>query len=412
MRILYVTNGFPFPLTSGYLRPYFLIRAPSARHSITLLSIVGADYEADHAEALAPFTERVETFPSADRSRSRGRKALARLDALRGSRADGPAQRLGRAAASLARVDSFDAVLFSGKRTAPALPFIGGLPLVVDICDTASARIRGSIRYAAPLRRPLLALEAFEVRRAERRLAAAGDALLFASVRDRGLLLADIRDRGLSPRTLVVPNGVDVDYWQRSARELGRTAIVFTGKMDYPPNEDAALVLAETVFPAVRRSVRDAELWIVGRDPTDRLLAAGKRAGVTVTGEVPDVRPYLERAAVFAAPLRFGAGIQNKVLEAMAMEVPAVVSPLAGDGLRTEDDADVPVTVGRTADEIAAGIVERLEAARHGTTPDSRSRAYVAAHFAWAESARKVEGALAAASGAEAIPAAGRAEGC
>ena len=275
MRILYVTNGFPFPLTSGYLRHYFLIRELSARHSITLLSIVGADYEAGHGEALAPYTERVETFPSANRSRSRGRKALARLDALRGSGAAGPAQRLGRAAAALARNESFDAVLLSGKRTVPALPFLAGLPLVVDICDTASARIRGSIRYAPPLRRPLLALEAFEVRRAERRLAAAGDALLFASVRDRGLLLSDIRSRGLSPRTLVVPNGVDVDYWQRSAKELGRAAIVFTGKMDYPPNDDAALVLAETVLPRCGARCGMPSCWIVGARP-DRPPARGR----------------------------------------------------------------------------------------------------------------------------------------
>ena len=412
MRILYITNGFPYPLTSGYLRHYFLIRDLSARHEVSLLSIVGGDYEAAHADALAPFTERIVTFPSANRSGSRLRKAVSRLDALRGAGAGAPAQRLGRAAAELARSEGFDAVVFSGKRTFPALPFLAGLPLVVDMCDTASARIRGSIRFAAPHRRPLLLAQSLEVRRVERRLAAAADMLLFASARDRELLLADVRGRGLSPRTMVVPNGVDTDYWHRGSRSLGSRAIVMTGKMDYPPNEDAALLLADSVLPAVRRSVPDAELWIVGRDPTRRLLAAGERTGITVTGEVPDVRPYVERAAVFAAPLRFGAGIQNKLLEAMAMEVPVVASPLAADGLRTDGGTPVPVAVGRTREEIADRVVERLGAARAGSVPDRDGRAYVTTHFDWVESARRLEGALATAAGRDPVAVAGETARC
>jgi sugar transferase (PEP-CTERM/EpsH1 system associated) len=397
MRLLYVTNGFPFPLTSGYLRHYFLIRELSARHAISLYSVVGADHRPEYVDALAPYTERVETFPSANRSGSRRQKIRARLDRLRGAGADGPAERLGRAAAELAAEERFDALVLSGKRTFPALRSLRGLPLVVDICDTASARIRGSMRYAPVHRRPLLALEAGEVRRIERSLAAAADALLFASARDRELLLRDIRDPGVSPRTTIVPNGVDVEYWQRVSSALGANAVVFTGKMDYPPNEDAALLLADHVLPAVRREMPDAELWVVGRDPTRRLLAGGERDGVTVTGAVPDVRPYLERAAVFAAPLRFGAGIQNKILEAMAMEVPVVSSPLAADGLRIAGGPAAPVTIASTPAEVAAHVVEGLRAARADASPDRAARAYVAEHFVWATSAGRLEEALGAA---------------
>ena len=140
MRILYVTNGFPYPLTSGYLRHYFLIRELACRHGVTLLSIVGADFVPEHAQALASLTDRVLTFESANGSRSLGRKAKARLRRLlAGVRADSPARRLGEAAAALARDEDFDVVLFSGKRTYPALAFLHGLPLVVDMCDATSA---------------------------------------------------------------------------------------------------------------------------------------------------------------------------------------------------------------------------------------------------------------------------------
>ena len=393
MRILYVTNGFPYPLTSGYLRHYFLIRELSRRHAVSLLSIVGADFRQEHASALAPFTSAILTFASTARSRSLRRKAVARLRTLvLGRGTDDAVRQLVAAARALHREAPFDLLLVSGKRTYPVVPALAGIPVVADLCDATSSRIRGSLRYAHRLQRPLLWLDYAAVRRAERSLMAEADALLFASARDlQELLGSGAAATAGEPRATVVPNGVDLAYWVRGSPELGRDAIVFTGAMDYPPNEDAALFLVETILPLVWAREPRAQLWIVGRDPTRRLLAAGGRVGVTVTGFVDDVRPYLERAAVFAAPLRFGAGIQNKVLEAMAMEVPVVASPIAADGLRTEDGRDPPVAIGRTAEELAGLLAARLAAVRGDPTPDRTARAFVEAHFDWARSAGRLE---------------------
>ena len=153
--------------------------------------------------------------------------------------------------------------------------------------------------------------------------------------------------------------------------------------MNYRPNIDAAVFLIEEVFPLVQKAHPEAELLLVGHSPVPALVAAGNRPGVTVTGFVDDVRPYLERAAVFAAPLRFGAGIQNKVLEAMAMEVPVVASPLAADGLNTEDGARPPVKLAQTASEFARLILAELEARETDTTPDIAAREYIQQHFVW-----------------------------
>jgi len=115
--------------------------------------------------------------------------------------------------------------------------------------------------------------------------------------------------------------------------------------MHYAPNVDAAFHLIRDVFPVVRVEIPDAQLHIVGRDPTPELRAAQNVPGVTIIGFVEDVRPWLEGATVFASPIRFGAGIQNKVLEAMAMELPVVASTVAADGLRTNEGTMPPVDI-------------------------------------------------------------------
>jgi len=387
MRILYLTNGFPYPLTSGYLRHYFLIRELSQHHAITLLSIVGANFADENIAALAPFTERVLTFTSKSKSGSLRRKVIGRVKSLAGgAKADEAVRQMRAAVERMTREEPFDVVVFSGKRTYPAIQDMHTLPLVVDMCDATSMKIRGSVRYTPPERLPLLLLDYVQVRSAERTLIRNAAHLLFASYRDREALVGRTGNHAT-----VVPNGVDLDFWRRSSPERGAKTIVFTGAMDYPPNTDAALYLIEEILPLLQRAVPDARVLIVGRDPTPRLVRAGQRPGVTVTGFVDDVRPYLEQATVFAAPLRFGAGIQNKVLEAMAMEVPVVASPLAADGLRTEDGQQPPVAVARAAQEFADLIGRCLRDRAGDPAPDSAARRYVESHFVWRRSGEKLE---------------------
>jgi glycosyltransferase involved in cell wall biosynthesis len=387
MRILYVTNGFPYPLTSGYLRHYFLIKELSQRHAITLLSVVSSTFTSEQATAMGPFTERVVTFTAAHRSGSFMRKAQNRIRSVtNGGQGHRAVQEMGATIQRLTHREHFEAVIFSGKDTYPALRGISGLPIIVDMCDATSFRLRGNMRYASLFRLPLLLLDYQQVRRVESQLLRRAAHVLFAAVRDREALLG-----ASGNHASVIPNGVDVDYWQRSSRELGVDTIVFTGGMDYPPNADAARYLIEEILPVVRHSVPGAQLLIVGRNPDPALVGAGRQPGVTVTGFVDDVRPYLERATVFAAPLRFGAGIQNKLLQAMAMEIPGVASPLAADGLRTEEGQRPPVLVAAERQPFAEMIVQQLRRRRDRPEPDAAARQYVQDHFVWGRSGEKLE---------------------
>ncbi len=154
------------------------------------------------------------------------------------------------------------------------------------------------------------------------------------SERDRDELLS------LNPalKIDVIPNGVDTyEFRPRPVKRI--PALLFVGNYEYPPNVDAALYLARDIFPQVQQHIPAVKLWLVGNAPPPELQALASNT-VRVTGRVPDVRPYLSRAGAFVSPLRLGAGIKNKVLEALAMGCPVVATPLSVDGIAVQHEQD------------------------------------------------------------------------
>lgn len=386
MRILYITNGFPYPLTSGYLRHYHFIRELSARHAITLLSIVGPQYERAHLEGIAPYTERVLTFGRT--GRRAGRRSLVGR-ARNAATGDERAHAMARNIARILEHEAFDAAVLSGKRTLPALDALRTLPLVVDVCDTASARVLGQMRQLGPHAIPMHGLKYLRQRHAERALARRANHLVFASHRDRDAFRSEA-----TADSTIVANGVDLEFWKRTGTRLGRNTIVLSGAMHYAPNHDAAMFLIRSIVPRVRAHAPDVQVHVVGRDPAPALLEAGRRAGVEVTGYVDDVRPYLECASVFAAPLRFSSGIQNKLLEAMAFELPVVTTAAAADGLCTGEDVAASLDVADDPESFTARILERLAAAAADPVPCVAARRFVARNFSWQHGAERLEHAL------------------
>lgn len=159
----------------------------------------------------------------------------------------------------------------------------------------------------------------------------------------------------LNPRLQVevIPNGVDTyTFRPRPTRRI--PTLLFVGNYEYPPNVDAALRLATEIFPAVRQRIPNVRLWLVGNAPPAELVALQSNKGlkplvqtpIRVTGRVPDVRPYLSRAGVFVSPLRLGAGIKNKVLEALAVGCPVVATPLSVDGIDVRHEQEALIADG------------------------------------------------------------------
>jgi sugar transferase (PEP-CTERM/EpsH1 system associated) len=215
---------------------------------------------------------------------------------------------------------------------------------VVDFCDVDSDKWR---QYAEKKTWPMNWLYRHEARQLlayERRVARECDASLFVSEPEAALF------KELAPESVAkigfFNNGVDTDYFSpersyASPYPAGERALVFTGAMDYWPNIDAVQWFAAEVFPQLRARFADTSFYIVGARPAAAVQALAQLPGVVVTGTVPDVRPYIAHAQVAVAPLRIARGIQNKVLEAMAMATPVVVSPQALEGIEAIPGTDL-----------------------------------------------------------------------
>jgi glycosyltransferase involved in cell wall biosynthesis len=286
----------------------------------------------------------------------------------------------------------FDVVLFHGREALPVLEGVQ-IPIVVDCGDTNSTRILQEMHRVRLTHRPKLFFHYVKERRLEERLARKTPYRCFISTRDRENLL------GSSDRSEIVPQGVDDNYWKRRFPPSGRNCIAFSGVLNYPPNADAALFLLDKILPRVRRRSPKLEVLIVGRDPTPELVNAAQHYDdVTVTGAVSDVRPYLERADIFVAALRFASGVQNKVLEAMAMEVPVVTTPVVAAGLCV-DGTEPPLVIGLNDEGIADHIIRLLIHPEERASLSAAGRRFVEAHCSWSHSAEKLEGLCLAAVG-------------
>jgi polysaccharide biosynthesis protein PslH len=164
--------------------------------------------------------------------------------------------------------------------------------------------------------------------------------------------------------------------------------------MDYKPNIEAVSWFANDILPRIRRAVPDAHLNIVGAKPAPAVLALAALPGVTVTGSVPDMRPWLQQACAIVAPLKIARGIQNKVLEGMAMARPVVTTPEALDGITARADHDLLVASG------SAEFADKVVAVLEGHAPQSlaaNARASVIEHHSWAHHLAKLDALIAAA---------------
>jgi sugar transferase (PEP-CTERM/EpsH1 system associated) len=179
-----------------------------------------------------------------------------------------------------------------------------------------------------------------------------------------------------------VPTGVDVDYFHPSGREPRRPhELVFTGSMDWLPNEDAILWFAADILPRVRARVPDATLTVVGRNPTAPVRALDRVGGVSVTGSVPDVRPYIERAAAFVVPIRIGGGTRLKIYEAMAMQRAVVSTAVGAEGLPVRDGTDA--LLADEPDAFAAAVVALLQDPARAEAVGAAAAAVVRTQFSW-----------------------------
>lgn len=251
--------------------------------------------------------------------------------------------------------------------------------------DSLQLRFRDFARHSPDatgrLRSRILA---FFARRFEKRWYKNFDRIVVTSELDRGAI-EDVVDVPIG----VIPNGVDLDFFQFKPDPEGGH-LVFTGNMSWPPNEDAACYFVDEILPRIRAERGDAHFTIAGAAPSPRVRALGTAPGVTVTGTVADIRPSVWRAEVYVSPLRFGAGVKNKILEAMALGAPVVATRRSFTGTSVVDGvqaliADEPGPFARTVLRLLGNAEERQRLSLEG-------RKLVETCYTWSSVAKSFEG--------------------
>jgi sugar transferase (PEP-CTERM/EpsH1 system associated) len=384
MRILFVTPYIPSHIR---VRPYHFLQTLSGRgHEITLVVLQPPGEPDESLAELRQWCRAVHVIPL-------GRSQILR-NGLRGVFSRLPLQAAYSRSPEFVRFmadplarESFDVAHVEHLRGAVLADSLGHLPVVFDSVDSIALLFEKVLKSAPTPKSRLMALLDLErTRRFEGSLTRRFPAVAVTSAADRQALI----DLGCdADRVTVVPNGVDVDYFQPAGAERDPLRLVFTGKMSYHANVAAAQDLAEKIMPLVWQQQPDAHLQIVGKDPSPVIRMLGQHPNITVTGFVPDMRPYLAGAAVAVSTVRYGVGIQNKVLEAMAMATPVVCSPQACSALSTQQGRDL--LVGDTPAAIAQHILHLLGEPETRAQLGAAGRRYVEQHQTWQRAAELLE---------------------
>jgi glycosyltransferase involved in cell wall biosynthesis len=211
--------------------------------------------------------------------------------------------------------------------------------------------------------------------------------MIFTSPVDRNYVMKNAP----ASRIWVVPNGVDLAYFKDAARtKPTKGNLLFTGVMDYAPNNDSIIYFVLEILPRIRKELPYVTLTVVGKNPTRELRSlAEKTEGIEVTGLVPDIRPFFEQSEIYVAPMISGAGIKNKILEAWAMMKPTVATPMSCNGLEAVDRENI--LVAERADEFAARTVEVLRDPLLSAGLASKGRRTVETYYSWEEQSAKLK---------------------
>lgn len=397
MRILMLTHRPPFPPDKGdKIRSFHVLEHLAARHEVHLATLV--DEPADLAQ-LPRLAGRVRSLAHA-RVDAPWRRPLAALALFAGRSASvayfhsGALQR--QVDALLDAVDVDCVFAYSSPmaeyvlRSRHAAGRLARALKVIDYIDVDSAKWADYARRGGGWRALAWRAESRALAGHERRVARRFDRLLLVSAREAEAF----PDAEARRRIVPLHNGVDVGYFAPDARHdaprdasIGGGAVreaprlVFTGVMDYRPNVEGVEWFVSQVWPLIRAEHPDAQFDVVGSRPARRIVELARQPGIHVTGRVDDVRGYVARARVSVAPLRIARGVQNKVLEAMAMAKPVVATPEAAEGIEAEPGRDFVVAADPRT--FAASVLALLGDAPRAEAMGRAARACVERHYRW-----------------------------
>ncbi len=378
MRILFVTPYVPSRIR---VRPFNLIKSLSALHEISLVSLLCDEYEREMVEDVAKFCASVDLVPLPKRKAYKNcLVALPTLMPLRVAyyKSSAFAHRIKQV------IRERDIELVHGEliKVVPALQAMQAqenIPFLYDSVDCISWYLQQQWHTARnPLKKTFVYTELKKMRRYEVQSLLAFDQVVITSEHDYDRLTA--LGGGLQ-QIKVVPNGVDTSYFTPPAFPREKDSLVFCAKLDYYPNSHAIVSFCREILPLIWEQRPEVRLTIVGNNPPQAVRNLGLDRRITVTGYVPDIRPYLSKAAIALAPLQIAAGMQNKVLEALAMGLPVVATPGSCRSLQVKNGIELLIAEGGQA--YADAVLKVLDNQQLARDLGSAGRRYVELNHSW-----------------------------
>ena len=397
MKLLWLNSGLLLPLDKGgKLRTWHVMRHLAARHDITYLSFEDSTQTDADRRGMSEVCSRLETVPRTDAAKGTWRFYA---DAAGYVIDQAPyAVAKYRSAAYRARLEHLLATERYDLVVCDFLPPVVNLPAQLpcpSIVFTHNVEAEIWRRHAEQATNAatkyLMTQQWTRMLRFEADALARFDLVLAVSEADRETF-GRLYPRSLRAPLHVVPTGVDTDYFTPASAAPERAHMVFTGSMDWLPNEDGMTYFCREVFPRIRQAEPKATLSVIGRAPTPAVRKLAEIPGVDVTGRVDDVRPHIARGSVYVVPLRIGGGTRLKIFEAMSMGKAVVSTTIGAEGL--------PVTTGRNiemADEpdaFAHSVVRLIRDTAARRSIESAARQLVVEKYDWCAVAKDFEAAL------------------
>jgi len=380
MELLFLVHRLPVPPTKGErIRAFHQLRHLAQRHTVDLACFTDDPDGARHLGDLSNLCREVHTEPlTRGRRLARTARALATGEAI--SLATFYSPTFAARTRAWQQERPYGAVIAFSGAMAPYLVAHPGRRLIMDLVDVDSAKWE---QYAAEAHGPhrwLFAREARLVAAAERAIAAQVDCITLVSEPEAGLF----RSRGSSRCPVVsVANGVDDRFLDTSWRPpaIKEPTLCFMGAMDYRPNVDAVVWFAREVLPRVRHAFPTVTLRVLGSRAASPLRRLARRGLVSLAGHVPDVLPELMAAHLFVAPLRIARGVQNKVLQALALGMPVVATPQALEGIDARPGYHLAVAA--EAEPFARAVITYLRDPAKAWSAGAAARRHMARRYRW-----------------------------
>lgn len=383
--ILYIVHRFPYPPDKGdRIRSYNLLRQLAKHHRVWVAALADEPVAPEHRAKLEQLAHRVEVCPSGVVSSLCGAMGAAVLGR---SLSEGlfHSSKLHRVLKQWSSTEDFQSVLISASSLGNYLDYFpASTRKVIDLVDVDSEKWRDYSSSEQGPKRLVYQREYRHIAKLEQKLLREADAVLLVSEKEAELFRDCSQEQGASlenqRKIHALTNGVDLDYFQPQNVTRDR-AITFLGAMDYKPNVDAVIWFCQKVWPQLKQHHPDLMFNIVGRRPVAEVAQLEDLSGVHVTGMVDDVRPWLARSQAVVAPLRIARGVQNKVLEAMAMGRVVVGSPEALTGL--DVSPEINVLQAEQPEDWYYEISNVLRSPEIRGKLEASAREYVESHHSW-----------------------------